>query len=81
MNALQQSETQEALLLADYAIKTALVEIGLLDQPSIKILRATPDYESDIIQILQGIEAATESLGQARVIAKRLINTAMEGMQ
>lgn len=79
MNASQNAEFQEALLLADYAIKTALVQIGVLDQPSIKVLQAIPGYESDIIQMLQSIEAATESLGQARLTAKRLINTAMEG--
>lgn len=80
MNDLQKTEVQEALLLADYAIKTALVEIGVLDQPSIKILCTIPDYESDVIQLLQGIQAARESLGQAKVIAKRLINATMGGM-
>ena len=81
MNAPQSAEFQEAVLLADYAIKTALVQVGVLDRLAIQTLRANSDYASDVMPMLHAMEAATESLEQAQLTAKHLMTVTVERVQ
>ena len=74
MSAPKNPGFYEAALLADYAIKTALVELSVLDQHAIQVLQSIPDYQSDISPLIQGIENASSSLQQARVTARGIVN-------
>ena len=64
----------EAAILADYAIKTALVQVSELDQQSIKVLQSVPGYQSDITHLMQGIKNASSSLKQAGEIARCIVS-------
>ena len=74
MNISKNSDFYEAALLADYAIKTALVQLSVLDQHSIKGLQSVADYQHDITRLMQGIENASSSLKQAGETARCLVN-------
>jgi len=74
MNASQAPDFKEAILLADYVIKMALVELSELDQQSIKILQSVPKYKNDVADLIQGIETAVKSLDQVKVVARKISN-------
>jgi len=68
---------QESILLVDYVLKMALVELSELDKQSIKTLQSTPEYQKDIIQLLECIDISKKSLSKAGKIAKFLISKSM----
>jgi len=75
MNTITQNDRfQEAILLADYVIKMALVELSELDQQSIKTLQSIPEYQNNINKLLDRIESAKKILSEARKVASDLIN-------
>ena len=78
MNTSLNIHFQESILLVDYVINMALVELSELDQQAIKNLQSIPEYEKDIIQVLEGMASAKKSLNQARETARRLINPSIE---
>jgi len=78
MSTPESSKFQEAILLADYAIKTALVEMSVLDQSSINTLQSASEYSKEIVQVMQHIELANKSLHQARKVTGGLILKCME---
>jgi len=78
MNTSQTPDFKEAILLADYVIKMALVELSGLDQQSIKTLQSVPKYKNDIADLIQGIETAVKSLDQVKVVARQVINQNVE---
>jgi len=74
MNTITQNDRfQEAILLADYVIKMALVELSELDQQSIKTLQSIPEYQNNINKLLDRIESAKKILSEARKVASDLI--------
>jgi hypothetical protein len=78
MNISLTIEFKEAILLADYVINMALVELSELDQQSIKSLQSIPEYQKDTTQLLKEMESANQLLDQAGKIAKRLMNVSSE---
>ncbi len=74
MNISKNPDFYEATLLADYAIKTALAQLSVLDQQSIKVLQSVADYQHDIARLMQGMENASSSLKQAGKTARCLVN-------
>ncbi len=81
MNHSIKTSFQEAMLLVDYAIKTALVELSELDQQSIKTLQSNATTKTEIITLLTGVESAKNSLIQASRAAKGLIHKNIEVVQ
>jgi len=65
--------SQETILLADYVIKMALVELSELDQQSIKTLQSIPEYQNKTIKLLSGIESAKKILSETRKVSSDLI--------
>jgi len=80
MNTSQAPDFKEAILLADYVIKMALVELSELDQQSIKTLQSVPKHKNDIADLMQGIETAVNSLDQVKKVARKMINQTVEVM-
>jgi|GEM_PF-3696634 len=80
MNASQAPDFKEAILLADYVIKMALVELSELDQQSIKTLQSTPKYQNKTIKLLSGIESAKKILSETRKVSSDLIKINAEVM-
>lgn len=78
MNTSQAPDFQEAILLTEYVIKMALVELSELDQRSIKTLQSVPKYKNHVADLIQGIETAVKSLDQVKVVARQVINQTVE---
>jgi len=78
MNASQAPDFKEAILLADYVIKMALVELSELSEKSIKSLKSLPEYQKDTIQLLEELDSANKLLKQAGKTAKHLIEVSHE---